>query len=472
MDKLSGITFPAFGKRVFTEDWDYEQESKSQEILNRDKDLLGTGFQSGGSIAVGANPATVDLIEETIIYDAEGRRFTIPPIAGIAVPLDTASTIIARHKFEEEEFTSPSNLPSDGPIIHRSNGYEILARQGSLASGDIPLRALTTDDEGLVTLGDDLRVFKGLLGKNIKDNQIQDKHLHPDIKTGNLSELDSALIAEINPDESNPLKWVKAINKVFEMKQALEQRVVSLEATQVPLGSTVNDDLNMLSSERYVDANAQQVNRSALDPLLLSALIKNVTSINTGTDRVNVAAHGKSEGDLVKFAFTGGGITALTHYYVRNPTANDFQISTGPATAIIDLTSDQTGEMLTHVGWGFGNGSTTINVLDDRGIVEIGAGIHGTRAMATGGNYNGGPVGFEGRDEMQAITGSVSSVRVGSQVSSGALSYNNSTTSDYAGGSSNDLRDIQLNSANSPNVHIGHANKPATTARRKKVRIK
>jgi hypothetical protein len=461
-DKLSGIKFPNFGKRVFTEDWNYEQESKSEEIITRDKDLLGTGIQDGGSIAVGSSPAMVDLLEATTIYDSEGRRFEIPPTANIPVPFEATCKIVVRHKFDEEEFTSPSNMPSDGPIIHRSNGYEIIARQGSLADGDVPLREITTDDEGLVTLGDDLRVFKGLLGKNVKNDQIQDKHLHPDIKTGNLSELDSALIAEINPDESNPLKWVKAINKVFQLKQALEQRVVSLEATQVPLGGYTPDDLDFLPTDRFKPTNGNAIDRSLLAPELLSKLIRNVVSIDTSGNRVNLPSHGKSEGDLVKFAFSGGGITALAEYYVRNKTDNDFQISTGPATAIIDLTSDQTGEMLTHVRWGFGNGSTTINVPDRRGIYKRNAGVHGSRAKAAGGNYDGGPIGFEGQDmshnHIHQSMGRAISVGIGAGTSIILDTVSQNSTSPVSNGNGT--------------PRMGNETTPAWVSENEKVRIK
>ena len=58
--------------------------------------------------------------------------------------------------------------------------------------------------------------------------------------------------------------------------------------------------------------------------------------------------------------------------------------------------------MLTHVGWGFGNGSTTINVPDRRGIISRGAGVHGSRAKAAGGNYDGGAPGHDGQDMSHA----------------------------------------------------------------------
>ncbi|EMO74115.1 hypothetical protein LEP1GSC127_2406, partial [Leptospira kirschneri str. 200801925] len=126
-----------------------------------------------------------------------------------------------------------------------------------------------------------------------------------------------------------------------------------------------------------------------------------VTGIVAATDRINCTNHGCVEGQLVKFSFTGGGITALVNYYVRNPTISDFQISSTSTGSILDLTSSQTGEMITNIEYGFGDGSTTFNVPDRRGVFARGAGVHGTRAKAAGGNYDGGAVGYAGQDQFQ-----------------------------------------------------------------------
>ncbi|EMO61028.1 hypothetical protein LEP1GSC133_3740 [Leptospira borgpetersenii serovar Pomona str. 200901868] len=45
------------------------------------------------------------------------------------------------------------------------------------------------------------------------------------------------------------------------------------------------------------------------------------------------------------------------NYYVRNPTTNDFQISLTATGSILDLTSSQTGDIITNVEYGFGDGS-------------------------------------------------------------------------------------------------------------------
>ncbi|TGL97979.1 hypothetical protein EHQ76_14115 [Leptospira barantonii] len=215
MDKLSGITFPNVSKRVFPEDWKKEQESKSQEIINRDLDLVGFGFQSGGTIVVGSGSNRVDLIDTIVAYDAEGKRIEAAPVAGIPVPNNVTCTLVIRHKFLETLYDSPSNLPSDGPNVWRDNSFEILARQGSLAAGDIPLRMISSNVSGTVTLGTDLRIWRGVSTNGIKDGQVTEEKQAVSVKTGLVTDLHADLITSINPDTNNPLKLVKGINQSY-----------------------------------------------------------------------------------------------------------------------------------------------------------------------------------------------------------------------------------------------------------------
>ncbi len=72
-------------------------------------------------------------------------------------------------------------------------------------------------------------------------------------------------------------------------------------------------------------------------------------SFDAGTDRVTAASHGKLEGDLVLFgtdgSLTGTGITGGVQdfYFVRNPTANNFQVSLTATGAIVDILGAGTG---------------------------------------------------------------------------------------------------------------------------------
>ncbi|EMJ37999.1 hypothetical protein LEP1GSC079_1838 [Leptospira interrogans str. FPW1039] len=165
----------------------------------------------------------------------------------------------------------------------------------------------------------------------------------------------------------------------------------------IPLGGILEDPLDQLPSSNFKETNGQAISRSAFSTLW-NLVRRTVTSIVPATDRINVSTHGLAEGQLIKFAFTGGGITALTNYYVRNPTTNDFQISTSTTGGVVNLTASQSGDMITNVEYDFGNGSTTFNVPDRKGIFPRGAGVHGSRAKTSGGNYDGGPVGFAGQD--------------------------------------------------------------------------
>ncbi|EMO78550.1 hypothetical protein LEP1GSC126_0040 [Leptospira kirschneri str. 200801774] len=165
----------------------------------------------------------------------------------------------------------------------------------------------------------------------------------------------------------------------------------------IPLGAVIEDPFDQLDATRYKVINSQAISRTTY-AALWNLVNRTVASITPATDRINVTAHGCVEGQLVKFSFTGGGITALTNYYVRNPTTNDFQISATATGAIIDLTSSQAGTMLVNAEYGFGDGSTTYNVPDRRGLFARNAGVHGTRNKMAGGNYDGGAVGYAGQD--------------------------------------------------------------------------
>ncbi|EKO22973.1 hypothetical protein [Leptospira interrogans] len=215
MDKLAGITFPTVGKRVFPEDWIHEQESKSDAIIKRDMDAFGAGIDSGGTIVVGSGANHVDLTDTLIAYDEFGKRVCVPATANIVVPNNVTFTLVVRHKFQETQYDSPSNMPSDGPIIWRDDSYEFICRQGSVVTGDILLRLITTNGSGAVTLGSDLRVWRGLKGNRIKDSEITESKLSTSVKTGLITDLHPDIVTGINPDTNNPLKFVKGINQVY-----------------------------------------------------------------------------------------------------------------------------------------------------------------------------------------------------------------------------------------------------------------
>ncbi|EMO81984.1 hypothetical protein LEP1GSC126_2072, partial [Leptospira kirschneri str. 200801774] len=237
----------------------------------------------------------------------------------------------------------------------------------------------------------------------------------------------------------------------------------------IPIGSIIEDGLNLAPSANFKDANAQAISRNTF-VTLWNSVHRAITGIVPTTDRISCTNHGCIEGQLVKFSFTGGGITALVNYYVRNPTTNDFQVSSASTGSILDLTSSQTGEMIINIEYGFGDGSTTYNIPDRRGIFARGAGIHGTRAKAAGGNYDGGAVGYAGQDQMQGHNHNSSTVP------NGAGGFGGSGGSGYYGGA---LGQVGINvSVGSPTSdgtngppRTGNETTPAYVAVKYKVRI-
>ncbi|ENO71509.1 hypothetical protein LEP1GSC012_0269 [Leptospira interrogans serovar Valbuzzi str. Valbuzzi] len=184
------------------------------------------------------------------------------------------------------------------------------------------------------------------------------------------------------------------------LKDRIDSTDINLANFLIPIGSIIEDGLNLAPSINFKDANAQAISRNTF-VTLWNSVHRVITGIVPTTDRISCTNHGCIEGQLVKFSFTGGGVSALVNYYVRNPTTNDFQISSTATGSILDLTSSQTGEMIINIEYGFGDGSTTYNVPDRRGIFARGAGVHGSRSKAAGGNYDGGAVGYAGQDQTQ-----------------------------------------------------------------------
>ncbi|EMK26009.1 hypothetical protein [Leptospira kirschneri] len=263
------------------------------------------------------------------------------------------------------------------------------------------------------------------------------------------------------------------VDRQYENDQYLKDRIDLAEsnflATQIPLGGIIEDNLNITSTSNFKDANGQSISRTSFSALW-NLVKRSITGIVPATDRISCTNHGCIEGQLIKFSFTGGGITALVNYYVRNPTTNDFQVSSASTGSILDLTSSQTGEMIINIEYGFGDGSTTYNIPDRRGIFARGAGIHGTRAKAAGGNYDGGAVGYAGQDQMQGHNHNSSTVP------NGAGGFGGSGGSGYYGGA---LGQVGINvSVGSPTSdgtngppRTGNETTPAYVAVKYKVRI-
>lgn len=70
-------------------------------------------------------------------------------------------------------------------------------------------------------------------------------------------------------------------------------------------------------------------------------------TIDAGTDRVTHTAHGYANNDPIHIINLSGGagLTTNTTYFVRNPTANDYQLSTTSGGAIINITTNGTADI-------------------------------------------------------------------------------------------------------------------------------
>ncbi|MGQ2843554.1 hypothetical protein ACT54I_05250 [Leptospira interrogans] len=393
MSNLRGLNFPTNGKPVFQGDFETEHNRMEDEIIERFSDLVSGEVLSGGDLTPGASPNTINLTE-IVAYDSKGRRIRVAAQNNLLVTRQNLdSFVVLRHKFQIE---TSSYLDSSGYAnTYRQNSFEILFKE-TTDSEDVVLFKIRSLN-GAISILNDLRSLCRIKSGNIRDSSVTNSKLDADIKVGSLSALVSRFNSSMRSSISSALN---ALESWISAEEATRQNdILGLTNLIVPLGGIVEDSLNILSSSYFKDANAQVISRTTFSALW-NLVRRNVTGIVPATDRISCTNHGCIEGQLVKFSFTGGGITALTNYYVRNPTTNDFQISSTSTGSILDLTSSQTVEMIINIEYGFGDGSSTFNVPDRRGIFPRGAGIHGTRAKAAGGNYDGGAVGYAGQDLM------------------------------------------------------------------------
>lgn len=204
--KLSGLLFPSNGTKVYQEDWVQEQESKENEIINRDTDVFDAGVLKGGEIATNSNPNSINFTEITIAYDSEGKRIFIPVLTNFSLPANSTFTLVLRHKFVDQIVTNPDG----GSVTYKVNSYEILTRTGSIQPGDVPIRLITTAS-GVVTIGDDLRVWRRVKTDRIANDSITNDKQNSTVKTGLLSTITSSILSEITGD----LSFAKVINQFY-----------------------------------------------------------------------------------------------------------------------------------------------------------------------------------------------------------------------------------------------------------------
>lgn len=177
------------------------------------------------------------------------------------------------------------------------------------------------------------------------------------------------------------------------------EQVSATAAEFSPIGTIIEYNFRDYSSN-WKPAIATAISRTTYSTLW-SKISRTINSLDDVNDKVNSTAHGLQNNDLVKFDINTGGITAGTNYYVINKTTDDFQISLTKSGSAIDLTASASGTMIINVEYGFGDGSTTFNLPDRRGIFVRGADSHGVLTKATGNSYDGGVIGSIINDRFQ-----------------------------------------------------------------------
>jgi len=117
-------------------------------------------------------------------------------------------------------------------------------------------------------------------------------------------------------------------------------------------------------------------------------------TVDTGTDEIIAAAHGKAEGQLLHVANSGGalpaGLVARTGLYVRNPSTDRYQVSATPTGSILTISDAGSG---THSWY------DTITIPDKRGVGIAGkddmGGVSANRVTNAEGDKLGGRMGAE-----------------------------------------------------------------------------
>lgn len=145
-----------------------------------------------------------------------------------------------------------------------------------------------------------------------------------------------------------------------------------------PIGYVLQDNASLNCTD-YEGLFTELV--ANLDQEGYSTPVGTITADNTN-ETITLAAHGLTDGKVVHFANTGGGlpagITAKTIYYVRDATANTFKITATRGGSALDITTNGTGTNSVY---------STFLAPDSRGRVDIG--LDGSANRITSSSTNG-----------------------------------------------------------------------------------
>jgi len=149
-----------------------------------------------------------------------------------------------------------------------------------------------------------------------------------------------------------------------------------------PIGSMIDYAGVVAPSSNWMLAYGQAIARATYSTLfgLLCPSLGNVTMTIAAPGVVTSTAHGLLTGDAIYFTTTGAlptGLTANTIYYVSTVTTDTFTVATTRANAYagtkITTSGSQSGvHSLSACPYGLGDGSTTFNLPDARGVVIAG----------------------------------------------------------------------------------------------------
>ncbi len=180
----------------------------------------------------------------------------------------------------------------------------------------------------------------------------------------------------------------------------LKDAIMLLAATSGSVGQVIQRRTAPSSKWLLLDGSA--VSRTTYADLW-NYIQKPVAQVTNSTNRITITGHGLLVGDAIKFSWTGQNITANNIYYVKTVVdANNFTIAVTDGGVEVDISGDATnpGLCLLDPAYGFGDGSTTFNLEDSRGVFYRGAGTNGTLQKANSSYYDGGRHGVSKNDQM------------------------------------------------------------------------
>ncbi len=180
----------------------------------------------------------------------------------------------------------------------------------------------------------------------------------------------------------------------------------------VPVGTLV-PTAAIVAPSGWSFANGQAVSRTTFAALFAALSTASTVTVSIASPGVVTwNAHGRSNGDILRFATTGAlptGLVANTNYFIVNQTTNTFQLAATRGGAAINTSGAQSGVQTARFApHGHGDGSTTFNLPDMRGRVAAGCdnmgGTAANRLTTAGSGISGVNLGDAGGTETHTLT--------------------------------------------------------------------